>query len=445
MQSSLYRTYVLLYTIIQRDFGGMEVERIILHCDLNNFFASVECLDHPELRGHPMAVCGSVEDRHGIVLSKNELAKKYGVKTAETVWQARRKCPDLRIAPPHYERYVHFSNLMHEIYQTYTDQIEPFGIDECWLDVSGSTRLFGGGREIADEIRKRAREELNLTVSVGVSFNKIFAKLGSDMKKPDATTVIDKGQVASLVWPLPACEMMGVGGSTADKLRAMGILTLGDIAQAKEKYLTARLGKFGHTLWVNASGLDDSPVALDKAKEAPKSIGNSTTCVRDVSSQQEAKQVLLFLSDKVGHRLRAHGLAAGGVQISIRDVNLNTEEHQTVLTAPTTLSEDLGRESVRLFSKFYHWQRPVRALGVRAFHLVDENSMNQLSFFKESALREKARALERETDGIRERFGKRSLLRASLISGLPLMKEDREYRGFGFAYEKNAGAKEGPV
>ena len=443
MQRTLYRTYVLVYNRLDKNvcLEALLMQRVILHCDLNNFFASVECLDYPQLQGRPVAVCGSVKERHGIVLSKNEEAKRFGVKTAETVWQAKKKCPDLCVVPPHYSRYVHFSNLMQEIYQEYTDQVEPFGIDECWLDVSGSTRLFGSGREIADEIRARAKSELNLTVSVGVSFNKIFAKLGSDMKKPDATTELPYEKMQSKIWPLAVTEMMGVGKSTAQKLKAMGILTLGDLAQSEEKYLVARLGKIGHILHKNASGQNDSPVDLLKTKERPKSIGNSTTCIRDLKTNDEVKRVLLFLGDKVSSRLRQDGLAASGVQVFIRDSALHTEEHQTLLSEPSSLGKDLSKESLLLFETFYRWRLPVRALGIRAFQLVETEGPQQLSLFNEPRIYEKTKKLEEKTDDIRKKYGKNALIRASLLNALPLMKEEREHQGFGFAYQNKEERK----
>lgn len=224
------------------------MERVILHCDLNNFFASVELLSRPEWKQVPMAVCGSVEARHGVILAKNEPAKRYGVKTAETLWEARRKCPQLITVPPHPDQYRIFSRRAHRVYERFTDRIEPFGIDECWLDVTGSVPLFGSGEEIAHAIRRAVKEELGLTVSVGVSFNKVFAKLGSDLKKPDAVTVIRRAEFQKLLWPLPVETLIGVGKSTLRILHGMGVITIGDLAQAPLSTLRAALGKNGEQL-----------------------------------------------------------------------------------------------------------------------------------------------------------------------------------------------------
>lgn len=255
------------------------MDRVILHSDLNSFYASVECLYHPELRGKPVAVGGSAEERHGIILTKNDLAKKCGVKTGEALWEAREKCPDIVILPPNFPLYLKFSKMARQIYADYTDKVEPYGIDECWLDVTGCNK---SGLEIAEEIRQRINFEMGVTVSIGVSFNKIFAKLGSDMKKPDAITVISKEHFKDKIWGLPAADMLYVGKSTNSKLARYAINTIGDIANMRVEFLTSFLGKMGGCLWAFANGLDDSPVAYDGEVAPCKSIGNSTTCYRDL-------------------------------------------------------------------------------------------------------------------------------------------------------------------
>ena len=283
-------------------------DRVILHCDMNGFFASVELLSHPELRDRPMAVCGNPDKRHGIILAKNELAKKAGVVTAETVWQALKKCPDLQFVPPHMSRYKHYSKLINEIYQRFTDMVEPFSIDESWLDVTASQSLFGSGEEIADTIRETVKKELGLTLSAGVSFNKIFAKMGSEYKKPDATTVISRENYREILWPLPAREMFFVGKVTAQKLISAGINTIGDIAVTNPDVLEGMLGKQGRQLWEYTNGLDESPVARVGEGEKIKSVGNGITFSRDLVTEDDIVTAVTSLSDTVAGRLRKYGM-----------------------------------------------------------------------------------------------------------------------------------------
>ncbi|MDF2632244.1 MAG: dinB [Caproiciproducens sp.] len=391
------------------------MERSILHCDLNNFFASVECRDHPELNGHPVAVCGSVEDRHGIVLAKNELAKGFGVKTAEPVWQAQRKCPDLLIVPPHFDRYTYFSNVVSQIYLSYTNQVEPFGIDECYLDVTGSMRLFGSGVDIAEQIRARIKAEQGLTVSVGVSFNKIFAKLGSDMKKPDATTIITEENFKQKVWPLPAAALLGVGGATVKHLNSMGIHTVGELAQTDPKYLTAAFGKAGQCLWINANGLDTSEVMPNDIDIPPKSIGNSITCAQDLYGIDEVWPVLLYLAEKVSRRMRKCGVIASGIQLSVKDNRLHTYQHQRQLSSPSRLTMDLACAARQMFIQSYDWKCPVRALGISGFSLLPESGTQQASFFHNIVQDEKIELLESRVESLRGKYGKSAVKRAVFI------------------------------
>lgn len=391
-------------------------ERIILHCDLNNFFASVECLAHPELKGKPVAVCGSVEERHGIVLAKNEVAKRYGVKTAEAVWQAQQKCPDLVILPPHYEKYMDYSRRARAVYERYTDLIEPFGIDECWLDVSGSTMLFGSGETMANNIRLSVKKELGITISAGVSFNKIFAKLGSDMKKPDAVTVITRDTFRQTVWPLRAEELLGVGPSTRRKLNALGIFTIGDIAAAEERVLLCSLGKHGELLRRSALGLDNARVIPDTEAPAVKSIGRSTTCPRDLLTNEDVRVVFLALSEKISCSLRTHRALAGTVQISVRDSLLCCYEKQRRLTQPVRLTRILTATAMDLFAESWDWRRPIRSVGIRVCDLVAENSPLQFSFEFSPQKLQRAENLEVRVDGLRARFGKNAVCRAVLLN-----------------------------
>lgn len=398
-------------------------DRIILHCDLNNFFASVECIDHPEWRDVPMAVCGSVEERHGIVLAKNENAKKFGVKTAEAVWQAQIKCPQLIIAAPHYDKYVYYSKAVRAIYESYTDRVEPFGMDECWLDITGSTLLFGNGEKIAYEIKERIKKETGLTVSVGVSFNKVFAKLGSDMKKPDAVTVIDKARFKSVVRPLPVQDMIGVGKATKRQLDSIGVTTLGELADTDPRLLRLTLGKTGEQLWLCASGKDNSPV-LSKSELPPaKSFGRSVTCVRDLTTNEEVAAVLLSLTEKVAASLRKNNVMATLIQIHIRDENFIVRESQAPLPQPTRIVEMLFSLGMELFSKTWKWECNVRSVGIRASGLVEEQCFLQYSLFYSSSRYEKLERLEAQIFNICEQFGKDAVFHAAAMN-MPAPKKD---------------------
>ncbi len=395
-------------------------ERTILHCDLNNFFASVECLGRDDLKGKPVAVAGSVEQRHGIILAKNELAKTCGIKTAEAVWQAKQKCPSLVLVPPHYDRYNLFSQQVRAIYDRYTDVVEPFGIDECWLDVTGSTMLFGCGEKIAEEIRRTVKKETGLTVSVGVSFNKIFAKLGSDYKKPDAVTVIDKAHFKDIVWPLEASEMFGVGRATKQTLRRIGIITIGDIARTSPDLLRMVLGKGGETLWRFASGLDNSPVISSAFAPPPKSIGRSTTPEKDMCTRNDILIILMKLCDRVSHSLRENHALAGVIQVHIRDGALNIREHQRKLFQPIRITEMLFKTGAELIDEIWDGETPLRSIGIRACELVGDDDCIQLSFGCDWNYLEKMEKLEKDIDSIRERFGNDSVVRCRQLEGEPL-------------------------
>ena len=287
------------------------MDRAILHCDCNGFYASVECIQQPKLWHVPMAVCGDPESRHGIILAKNELAKGFGVVTAETVWSAKQKCPELVLVAPHHDLYHEYSKRINKIYGQYTDQVEAFSVDESWLDVTGSRRLFGTGRQIADELRERVHRELGLTISVGVSFNKIFAKMGSDYKKPNATTEITRENYRQILFPLPVSDMIFVGKSTAAALEKIGIETIGDLAGADMRMLEKLLGKAGPVLWEYANGLEDSPVQVQGAGEAVKSVSNSITFRRNLVGLEDISQGLLLLADSVAGRAAAAAVHYG--------------------------------------------------------------------------------------------------------------------------------------
>lgn len=315
--------------------------RSILHCDMNNFYASVECMLDPALKKYPIAVCGSVEERHGIVLAKNYKAKAFDVKTGDAVWQAKQKCKDLVVVPPHYEEYIKYSKLARSVYERYTDQVESYGMDECWLDISGTESLFGSPEKVANEIRETMKFELGLTISVGVSFNKIFAKLGSDMKKPDAVTVIPKDTFKEKIWGLPAADLLGVGRATQRVLDSYCIRTIGDLANTDPEFLRRRLGKNGVVLWNYANGNDLSLVAKKDFVSPIKSVGHGITTVADLEKPEQVWPVFLELTQDIGHKLRVHGLSAEGVAIHIRDNTLNTRQWQTKIALPTVLHQIL--------------------------------------------------------------------------------------------------------
>ena len=385
-------------------------DRVILHCDLNCFFASVELLRYPALRDVPVAVCGDPESRHGIVLAKNEAAKQLGVKTAETIWQARQKAPHLITLPPHHSLYREYSRKVNTIYGQYTDLVEPFGIDESWLDITNSMHLFGGdGKAIADQLRERLREELGLTISVGVSFNKIFAKLGSDYRKPDATTVIDRGNWQAIVWPLPVGDLLGVGRSTQKLLRQYGVETIGQLAAFPRQTLETLLGKHGTQLHDYANGLENSPVRPQHEAEPVKSVGNGTTFPQNLTRWEEVRSGLSVLSDSVAGRLRRQGLYCGGVALTIRNAQFRQFSRQVRLDAPTHLQKDIYQTALALARQSWHAPDPIRALTVTALYLTDSaDSFQQLDLLDGAAAQreEKQERLEQAMDAIRGKYGK---------------------------------------
>lgn len=385
------------------------MERVILHCDLNCFYASVELLGHPDLRDIPTAVCGDPTSRHGIILAKNEPAKKCGVKTAETIWQAKKKCPALVLLPPHHDLYREFSRRVNAIYDQYTDLVEPFGIDESWLDVTHSLHLFGGsGRELADTLRTRIREELNLTLSVGVSFNKVFAKLGSDYKKPDATTVISPDNWRELVWPLPAGDLLYVGAAARSVLRQYGVETIGQLAACRPEMLETLMGKMGVQLYEYANGLDRDPVRARCEEEAVKSVGNGTTFPQNLTTEEQVRRGVSMLADSVASRLRHHGLYAGGVQLTVRDPQFRDRSRQRQFSAPTHLIRDLTEAAMALARELWRPPDPIRALTVTAIHLVrEEEAYEQVDLFGAAAAPKKERQekLEAAMVKIRGKYG----------------------------------------
>ena len=402
------------------------MERTILHCDCNSFFASVECVYRPELWNVPMAVCGDPENRHGIVLAKNEHAKRYGIVTAETVWQAKKKCPNLVIVPPHYDRYEEFYRRINAIYCEYTDRVEPFSIDESWLDVTGSRLLFGDGKTIADTLRCRVKEELGLTISVGVSFNKTLAKMGSDYKKPDATTVFSRENYQEILYPMPVSELIFAGRSTCDTLARMGIRTIGDLARADRACIVSALGKIGGQLHEYANGYDPSPVRLFTDKREIKSCGNGMTFPRDLESADQLHNGLLYLVEPVAARLRSHGLLCKTLHVTVKLPSLKTISHQRTLPHPTAVTTELYEGALLALHDCWNEGVPVRSLTVTASKLCEGEEPWQLDLFEtDDDRRERQLTLDTTVDALRDRFGKGAVKRLAI-----LRKEE------GYAHEK---------
>lgn len=390
-------------------------DRIILHCDLNNFFASCSLLFNPTLKDMPVAVCGDSENRHGIVLAKNEIAKQFGIKTAEPIFQAQRKCRDLVILPPIYNIYEEYSKKAQEIYSRYTDMIEPFGIDECWLDVTGSTLLFGDGEQIADSIRETVKKELGLTVSVGVSFNKVFAKLGSDIKKPDGTTVITRENFKQKVWQLPVSDLLFVGKSTADKLKSIGINLIGDVSICDDATLKRLLGKNGISLKNYALGLDNSPVVPITKDSKPKSIGKSITRSKDFESNDDVWKAFLSFAQTISDSLRKYNLYAGGVQVHIRTSSLAVKEFSYSFNNTTNCALTLAKHGFELFRQNYKFGEPLRSVGLRAINLKTDSSAVQQDIFGNTETNFKTEQIEDSVYKVRQKFGKSSVKRGTIV------------------------------
>lgn len=402
------------------------MERVILHADMNNCYASIEAKLNPKLKGIPLAVCGRREDRHGIVLAKSQEAKVLGVKTGEAIWEAQLKCPDLLIVPPNYDEYLNHSRWARDIYYDYSNQVEPYGIDECWLDVSGSTHLFGTGKDIAEEIRRRIKRELGITVSIGVSFNKIFAKLGSDMKKPDAVTEIPIENFKEKVWGLPVEELLGVGKASKKKLNRLMVFTIGDLAKADPDLIRMKLGINGVYLWNYANGRDYSTVTDRDYRQPVKTVGRGITTTEDLENNLEVYRVYRELSFGVSKALRDYGYLAGGIQISIKNNDLFYKQYQKQISYPSLSSTILAEEAYDLFLERYSWDNPIRALTIRAINLIGEKNGSQLSFYDDYSNLIKREKVDDAFFKIREKFGDYSISYAGLMGDIKIPKERNE-------------------
>jgi DNA polymerase-4 len=412
------------------------MSRRILHSDFNSFYASVACFLDPALRSHPVAVAGDPQARHGIILAKNETAKHFGVKTGETIWQARKKCPLLVTVKPDFEMYQKFAALGREIYGEYSDRVEAFGLDESWIDVSSAADTIEDARRLAETIRARILRELGITVSIGVADNKIFAKLGSDIKKPNAVTVVSPENYKTVAWPLPAGDLLYVGRATQSKLRALGIMTIGDLAVTPASFLKAQFGKCGVMLHAFANGLDAAPVLCAHDQPPVKSVGNGITTPRDLVDNEDVYLTISMLAESVAARLREHGLRARTAALCIRDVNLFSFVRQTKLARPSSITSELAGACMRLFVENYEWPAHVRSLTVSASDLVPAATPEQLSLFDDEAPRRRAEAAESAVDDIRRRFGYHAIGRAIFLKdasiGLLNPKDDHVVHPVGY-------------
>lgn len=411
------------------------MERIILHSDINSCYASIEHVYHPELRGLPLAVGGSEEARHGIILAKDELAKRCGVRTGMALWQARLLCPELVILPPRMDLYLQFAARVQEIYAEYTNLREPFGIDESWLDLTGCVAVKDG-ESAAREINRRVKTELGVTVSVGVSWNKVFAKLGSDYRKPDAVTVISRSNFREIVWPLPVEDLLYVGPATSTRLRGAGIKSIGELARADPEMLHLKLGKMGYVLHAFANGLDISPVRREDLSPPVKSVGNSTTTPRDLTCDEDVRVTLLALCESVGMRLREGGFKGRVVSVSVRHTDLSWRSHQVRLDHATNITRELFTTGMALFRQLHTWPTPIRSLGLCCSALESALIPEQTDLFGVSESRRKQEALDSVMDRVRGKYGfasiRRGLAESDPALGRLNAKDDHTVHPIGF-------------
>lgn len=402
-------------------------DRVILHSDLNNFFASVESLSSPSLREVPLAVCGDVEARHGIVLAKNEIAKRYGIKTGEKVCDAQRKCPYLIIRSTHYGEYVKYSRMVREIYMRYATRIEPFGIDEAWIDISDLAKrrgddIFLSGKEIAEEIRQATKKELGLTVSIGVSFNKTFSKLASDMKKPDAVTLISYNDFKSIIWNMPVGDLLFIGRSTQHTLKRLKIEKVGDLAVQKRAFIKSQFGKFGEAMWDRANGYDMSPVAYYDNDDGTKSISNSTTTPRDLVTREEVASVLTPLCEEVTEQLRKRRINASTVRLYIKYSDFSSFVRQTKIASTNSMTTVFGA-AMELYEKNADISMPIRSVGVGVEDFSDSAIEQQDIFHLRTAL-------DDAIDRLRDRYGDRVIKRGSVMKNTYITDFDKKHVAF---------------
>ncbi len=403
-------------------------EQRILHCDINHCYAQIEEMKYPELRKVPMVVGGNEKARSGIVLARNQLAKKYGIKTAQTLREARNYCPELCVIQPHYDDYVYYSEKIKDIYREYSDKVESFGIDEAWIDVSDSTLLFGSAESIGKTIQNRVLDEYGMTISIGVSFTKTFAKLGSDMTKPSGFHVITKENYRSVVWPLNVEALLYIGKKTQKKLNESNIYTIGDLANTPMHSLKRLLGKTAEALWASANGLDQGQVSVEK--RLPKSVGNGVTPHRNLENYMEVKHVLYVLVESVASRLKDQKLEGCVISVSLRDVQLKTISRQKKLNMYTDLVEDIMDIALYLIQQEFHFSPPYRSVSIKVSQLRIKQDSYQLDFFKDSFENKKIYDLENTIESIRSKYGFDIIKRASVIVNKEIINFKPSSRGF---------------
>ena len=414
----------------------MSSPRLIFHCDCNNFFASCECLERPELRLVPMAVAGNTESRWGVVVAKNVLAKRRGIQTTDTVWQAKKKCPELVFVPPQHELYERVSQQINKIYLSYTDRVEPASIDESYLDLTGTLSYYGmTAEELADSIRVRVRLEVGVTISVGVSFNKTFAKMGSDYKKPDATTVVTEENYKALLWPLPVENMLFIGAAAAEKLKKKDVFTIGDLAALPRERVVKLLGKGGVSVWRASNGMDDAPVRRFADRTEVKSVSRGMTFKRNLIALNEVKQAVAALAGEVAVQLREEKLKGRVIQVQIKTPLLTVYSRQLTLPFATCTQQEIETHALNLIRKNWHVgaNAPIRALTVGVTGLVAASeATEQISFldmfeadvqnsgtgalsrgYRSYAERERREKLEAAVDAIRRRHGENAIIRGN--------------------------------
>lgn len=403
------------------------MERVILHADINSCYAQIEEMQYPELREVPMAVGGNEKQRHGIILAKNQMAKKYEIKTGDSLREAYQKCPDLVILPPDYPSYQYYTDKVKAIYREYSDQVESFGLDEAWVDITSSLTLFGTPRGIAETIQKRVYEELGLTISIGISFNKVFAKLGSDLIKPSGLVEIPKEKVKDIVYPLPVEDLLYVGRATKTKLNRWNIFTIGDLAHTPRSLMKEKLGKIGEYLWMFANGLDTSLVAGMDIQEDVKSCGNAITTCKDITNREEAKLVFYVLCESVASRMKDAGIKGYVVRIQLRSTKLTSITRQMKITCATNITSEIMNCVMTLLDQHYDFTLPLRTIGVSLAQLVKDDGREQLSLFVSEEAREKERRLDQVMEDIRDKFGFHCIRRTSLLQDPMLTNFDPKH------------------
>jgi len=408
---------MLYYTI---KMGGTQMkDKIILHIDANNFYASVECSLNPSLKNKAVAVSGNPLIRTGIILAKNQIAKKMGVKTGDAIWQAKEKCPELICLQPNMKLYEKYSQRLKEIYKKYTHLVEPFGIDECWLDITQTAHLFGGAENIANAIRQEVKDTLKITVSVGISFCKLFAKLGSDLKKPDAVTIIPKESFREIIYPLPITAIIGIGDRMEKKLNKLNVFTLGDLVEIPGYLLDQKFSVVFKEIRKKLLGFDNCPVSSSLVQTVPKSVGNGTTTIKDIFSENEIKCTVLFLCDKICGRLRKQNLLANSVGVTIKDCKLQCTHHSKVMPLSTNSSIDMLKFVMELVNDFWKYDEKIRAIRISAINLTT-NQATQLSFFQ--VMQDKKNSLNSALDYLRNKYGKNIIQSANMLA-TPFLRE----------------------